>query len=104
MFTSEGDHLSAIPRRYAIYHAAEMANPSLSPIYAVTPENTAPIAIPRRTFGDDQCDTSNDSSRFFSSKYCSSTPVLRLLYISSSSQVREPSSMAFNPFAVTGWR
>ena len=54
MFTSEGDHLSAIPRRYAIYHAAEIANPSLSPMYAVTPENTAPMAIPSKTLGEDQ--------------------------------------------------
>ena len=54
MLTSEGDHLSAIPRRYAIYHAAEIANPSLSPMYAVTPENTAPMAIPSKTLGEDQ--------------------------------------------------
>ena len=46
MLTSEGDHFSAIPSKYAIYHAAEIARPSFSPIYAVTPENTAPMAIP----------------------------------------------------------
>ena len=46
MLTSEGDHFAPFPSKYAIYHAAEIARPSLSPIYAVTPENTAPMAIP----------------------------------------------------------
>ena len=46
IFTSDGDHLSAMPSRYAIYHAAEIARPSFNPIYAVTPENTAPIKMP----------------------------------------------------------
>ena len=45
--------------------------------------NTAPIPMPMRTLGVFQWETSKDSSRFFSSRYCSSTPVLRLLYISS---------------------
>ena len=104
MLTSDGDHFSAIPNTYAIYHAAEIARPSLRPIYAVTPENTAPIAIPKRTFLVSQCETSNASSRFFSSRYCSNTPVLRLLYISSSSQVKVPFSIALRPSGVTGWR
>ena len=104
MLTSEGDHFKAIPNTYAIYQAADIANPSFSPIYAVTPEKTAPMAIPNSTFLVSQCETSNASSRFFSSKYCSRTPVLRLLYISSSSQVKVPFSIAFNPSGVTGWR
>ena len=56
------------------------------------------------TFEVFQCEISNDSRRFFSSRYCSSTPVLRLLYISSSSHVKVPCSMAFRPSGVTGWR
>ena len=43
-------------------------------------------------------------SRFFSSRYCSRTPVLRLLYMFSSSHVNVPSSMARSPPAVTGLR
>ena len=62
----------------------------------------APIPMPMKTFGVFQWDTSKDSSRFFSSRYCSNTPVLRLLYISSSSQVRVPASIALRPSGVTG--
>ena len=32
IFTSEGDHFSAIPSKYAIYQAAEIAKPSFNPI------------------------------------------------------------------------
>ena len=32
MLTSEGDHLSAMPSKYAMYQAAEMARPSLRPM------------------------------------------------------------------------
>ena len=32
MLTSDGDHLSAIPSKYATYHAAETASPILSPM------------------------------------------------------------------------
>ena len=102
ILTSEGDHFSAIPSRYATYQAADTAIPILSPIYAVTPLNRAPIKTPIRTFLVFQWLISNDSRRFFSSRYCSSTPVFRLLYMSSSSQVRVPFSMAFRPEAVTG--
>ena len=62
------------------------------------------MPIPMRTLGVFQWETSKDSSRFFSSRYCSSTPVLRLLYISSSSQVSVPASMALSPSGVTGCR
>ena len=68
----------------------------------MTPEKTAPIPMPIRTLGVFQWDTSNDSSRFFSSRYCSRTPVLRLLYISSSSQVKVPASIALRPCGVIG--
>jgi len=54
IFTSLGDHWLAIPRRYAIYHAADIARPNFSPMYAVTPEKTAPIRIPIKTLGVDQ--------------------------------------------------
>ena len=47
---------------------------------------------------------SKESRRFFSSRYCSRTPVFRLLYMSSSSHVSVPPSMASRPEAVTGWR
>ena len=73
-------------------------------MYAVTPLNTAPIRMPIRTLRESQWLISNDSSRFFSSRYCSSRPVLRLLYMSSSSHVRVPSSIALRPEAVTGCR
>ena len=104
ILTSDGDHFRAIPRRYATYHAAETANPIFRPMYAVTPLNTAPIRIPIRIFEGDQWEISKPSWIFFSSRYCSSNPVLRLLYISSSNHVREPSSIALRPFAVTGRR
>ena len=102
ILTSEGDHFRAIPSKYATYHAAETAIPIFNPIYAVTPLKRAPMSTPIRTFLVFQWLISNDSSRFFSSRYCSSTPVLRLLYMSSSSHVRVPFSMASKPEAVTG--
>ena len=55
-----------------------------------------------RTFRVSQWLTSKDSERFFSSRYCSRTPVFRLLYMSSSSQVSVPDSIASSPEAVTG--
>ena len=102
MFTSDGVHCNAIPSRYATYHAAETASPIFSPIYAVTPLKTAPIITPIRTFLVSQWLISKDSERFFSSRYCSSSPVFRLLYMSSSSQVRVPFSIDSSPEAVTG--
>ena len=68
----------------------------------MTPLNTAPIRMPTSTFLVSQWLISNDSCRFFSSRYCSSTPVLRLLYMSSSSQVRVPFSMDSRPDGVAG--
>ena len=32
MLTSEGDHFKAIPKTYAMYHAAEIARPSFKPM------------------------------------------------------------------------
>ena len=45
---------------------------------------------------------SNESCRFFSSRYCSRTPVLRLLYMSLSSHVRVPFSIDSMPDGVAG--
>ena len=87
-----------------MYQAADTASPIFRPMYAVTPANTAPMAMPRSTFHSDQWETSNASARFFSSRYCSSSPVFRFLYISWSSQVSSPDSIALMPSAVTGRR
>ncbi len=32
MLTSDGDHFSAIPKTYAMYHAADIARPSFRPM------------------------------------------------------------------------
>ena len=70
----------------------------------MTPLKTAPMAMPMSTFLVSQWLISKEFCRFFSSRYCSSTPVLRLLYMSSSSQVSVPFSIDSRPEGVTGCR
>ena len=82
IFISSGFHLRASPKRYTIYQFPPTIIPILSPTYWLITVKSIPITRPIRTFFQNHCFFLKDVTLYFSSRYCSSTPVLKFAYMS----------------------